>query len=177
MDQSRVQPAERSQPLMQIPALLIAFVLAPGAALAVGCVVWPIAIFIGIRLGVLSPDGDPADKEQFLAPAVAFLCTGFWIVWLAVLLGFQMTRKLSLWTVVPPAIVLPADFVATVSLAGWAISGRNPAGWFITTSLLMVPITAALAIGFWCFYCFFTGEQLKSPPPWRKAVLNRDDIQ
>ena len=172
---SRAQPSERCHPRMEIPAILIAFILSPAVGIAVACVVWPIAVLIGIRLGVLSPDGDPADRGQFLAPAVAALSAGFWVVSLPLLLGLQVTRKLSVWTVVLPAIVLPAAFVATLSLVAWAKSGRNPTAWFITTSLLLVPVTTVLGAAFWCFYCFFTGERLLSPPFWRKAVPSTDE--
>lgn len=175
MNEPRTRPAERCQPHMQIPALLIAFVLAPGAAVAVAGVVWPIGIAAGLMLGVIAPDGDASDAGHFLAPAAGFVCALFWIVYFPALLVVYAMRELSIWTVVAPAVLLPWGFVATLSLWSWAATGMNSAPAFVTLSLLLVPETTVLAIAFWFLYCFFTGETFYSPPPWRKAVPSMDD--
>jgi hypothetical protein len=107
---------------LEIPALLIAFVLAPFAWFVVWVVGWLLVFGAAYVFGFDLDDNDPADPGQFLVAFGSMGCAGYWLLMLPVALVLRALHKLSFWTVVVPALAV----IASIAFLAVGNGGGHP---------------------------------------------------
>ena len=160
---------ERADERMEVPALVVAFVLAPIGSFVIWIAGTLAAVGVALACGydVESPD----DPGHWAGPFAAITCGGYWLLLLPVGLLLRSVGRLSFRAIVLPAVVLPTALAAFLALVTWSRNG-DPLVALVATTLLLTPGTVATATNFWGLYCFFTGHRFFEAAPGSRAMMS-----
>jgi hypothetical protein len=162
---------------MEIPAMCLAMLFAPLAYAVVGLPLGPAFAAIAEGLGA-SGLGELSTGSAIMVFSVGGTFVSYpvsWFVGLPLAVYFRASGRLSLWAAL--LMSLGIAWLGLVPLCFFVLVSQELGSALLTTALgsaIAIPGSAAVAVSFWGLYCFFTGEQFRSPLPWRKAVQSTD---